>query len=166
MYSSSILTTLQLTLPTQRKPILNAYIRELLANFIGLDRPEDITPNQSFIELGTDSLQAVEFKAKLESNLDCSLRTTLLFDHPRMDLLVDYLIDDILPLNLAPPEETADTVAITPPRIDSDLRSVVQTQAIAIIGLPDYFPAPITRNRYGRKPWPANVCSWTHARRH
>jgi hypothetical protein len=47
----------------------------------------------------------VEFKAKLESTLDCSLRTTLLFDHPRMDLLVDYLIDDMLPLNQTCPKK-------------------------------------------------------------
>ena len=140
MYSSSIITTLQLAKPPQRKPILNAYIRELLANFLGMDGPEDITPNQSFIELGTDSLQAVEFKAKLESNLACSLRTTLLFDHPRMDLLVDYLFDDILPLNPELPEETADAVAITPPRIGSDPLSVSQTQPIAIIGLAGLFP--------------------------
>ncbi|MFZ2312853.1 MAG: type I polyketide synthase, partial [Methylobacter sp.] len=140
MYSSSIITTLQLAKPPQRKPILNAYIRELLANFLGMDGPEDITPNQSFIELGTDSLQAVEFKAKLESNLACSLRTTLLFDHPRMDLLVDYLFDDILSLNPGLPEETADAVAITPPRIGSDPLSVSQTQPIAIIGLAGLFP--------------------------
>jgi len=44
MYSSSIITTLQLAKPPQRKPILNAYIRELLANFLGMDGPEDITP--------------------------------------------------------------------------------------------------------------------------
>ncbi|WP_196806537.1 non-ribosomal peptide synthetase [Methylobacter luteus] len=119
---------------------MNAYIRELLANFIGMDSPEDITPDQNFIELGTDSLQAVEFKARLESNLSCSLRTTLLFDHPRMDLLVDYLIDDILPLNTAPSEQTEAVAAITPPPISSDPLSSARTQPIAIIGLAGLFP--------------------------
>jgi amino acid adenylation domain-containing protein len=137
MYPSSIITTLQQAQPIQRKPILNAYIRELLANFIGMDSPEDITPDQNFIELGTDSLQAVEFKARLESSLSCSLRTTLLFDHPRMDLLVDYLIEEVLPLNPAPSEQTAAVAAIIPPP-SAPLSAL--TQPIAIIGLAGLFP--------------------------
>jgi len=134
MHSSSIITTLQQAQPAQRKPILNTYIRELLADFLGMDGPEEITPDQNFIELGADSLQAVEFKAKLESGLECSLRTTLLFDHPRMDLLVDYLIDGVLPLDRALPGQTAD--AIAPPRP----LSAAGTQAVAIIGLAGLFP--------------------------
>jgi amino acid adenylation domain-containing protein len=144
MYASStIINTLQHAQTAQRKPILNAYIRELLANFIGMDSPEDITPDQNFIDLGTDSLQAVGFKSTLETNLACSLRTTLLFDHPRMDLLVDYLIDEVLPLNPAPPEETPeatpDAAAVTPPREEGGALSA-PAQPIAIVGLAGLFP--------------------------
>jgi|GEM_PF-865664 len=140
MYPSPIITTLQQAQPAQRKPILNAYIRELLANFIGMDSAEDITPNQSFIELGTDSLQAVGFKSRLESNLVCSLRTTLLFDHPRMDLLVDYLIDEVLPLEPMSHEETPDAALAAPPCIGSDSLSVGRIQPVAIVGLAGLFP--------------------------
>lgn len=139
MCSHSIITTLQLAPPIQRKPILNAHIRELLANFLGMDGPEDITPDQNFTELGTDSLQAVGFKSRLESSLDCPLRTTLLFDHPRMDLLVDYLIDDVLPLNPAAPEENADAAA-TAPRAGNEPLAAARTQPVAIIGLAGLFP--------------------------
>ncbi len=143
MYSSSIITILQHAQPDQRKPILNRYIRELLADFLGMDSPEDIPPKQSFIELGTDSLQAVEFKTKLESNLDCSLRTTLLFDRPSMDLLVDYLIDDILPLDQTQSRRNAD--AITPQR------PLSETQPIAIIGLAGCFPGADSAESLWRK---------------
>lgn len=138
MRSSSIITTLQLAHPTQRKPILNTYIRELLADFLELDSLEDISPNQNFIELGTDSLQAVGFKAKLESNLDCSLRTTLLFDYPCMDLLIDYLVDDILPLSPDAFEETA-SAAVVAPDSGADPLPVSHTQPVAIIGLAGVF---------------------------
>lgn len=139
MSSSSIVATLQLAHPADRKPILGAYVRELLANFLGMDKPEDITPNQSFIELGTDSVQAVEFKSRLESKLACSLRTTLLFDHPRLDLLVDYLVDDILPLS-PPPPGNADAGSSSPAAVGTDPSSDARTQAIAIIGLAGLFP--------------------------
>ncbi|MDD1622737.1 MAG: amino acid adenylation domain-containing protein [Methylococcaceae bacterium] len=140
MYSSSIIATLQLAQPPQRKPILNTYLRELLADFLELDNLEDISPDQNFVELGTDSLQAVGFKAKLESNLDCSLRTTLLFDHPRMDLLVDYLVDDILPLNPTSPQQPASSEAIALSPADGAPASVAPAQTIAIVGLAGLFP--------------------------
>ncbi len=134
MCPSSIINTLQLTQPAERKPLLNAFIRELLADFLGIDDAEDIAPQQSFIELGTDSLQAVGFKEKLESTLDCALRTTLLFDYPRLDCLVDYLIDELLPLGQKAPEQT--TNFHTTPRS----LSTIGTEPIAIIGLAGIFP--------------------------
>ncbi|TRW90218.1 non-ribosomal peptide synthetase [Candidatus Methylobacter oryzae] len=142
MHSSSIITTLQQAQADQRKPILNRYIRELLADFLGMDGPEDIAPTQSFIELGTDSLQAVEFKTKLESSLGCSLRTTLLFDRPSLDLLVDYLIDDILPLEQM---QAKQAVAGTRQRLPSG------AQPIAIIGLAGCFPGADSAELLWRK---------------
>lgn len=139
MSACSIITTLQQSQPTERKPLLNAYVRELLADFLGFDSLEDISPDENFVELGTDSLQAVGFKSKLETNLDCSLRTTLLFDHPRMDLLVDYLLDDILPLN--PTASTAKRPSPEPlPKHANDPIAVTQTRTIAIVGLAGLFP--------------------------
>jgi len=132
MYSSSIVATLQLASPPERKPLLNAHIRELLADFLGLDRPEAIASDQRFIDLGADSLQAVDFKVALESKLGCVLRTTLLFDHPRLDLLVDYLIDEILPFNSSP--QAIEEVAVQPRAVGND------RQAVAIIGMAGLFP--------------------------
>ena len=57
---------------------------------------EEVEGNVDFASLGADSMQAVDFKADLESNLSCSLRTTILFDHPQLDLLVGHLLNDVL----------------------------------------------------------------------
>lgn len=140
MSDCSIITALQQAHAPQRKSLLNDYVRELLADFLGFDSLEDISHDQNFIELGADSLQAVGFKAKLESSLGCSLRTTLLFDHPRMDLLVDYLIDDILPLNPDQSEGTTNTVATAPTLHVGEPQTAAPAQAIAIIGLAGLFP--------------------------
>lgn len=140
MSACSIITTLQQSQPTERKPLLNAYVRELLADFLGFDSLEDISPDQSFVALGTDSLQAVGFKTKLESTLDCSLRTTLLFDHPRMDLLVDYLLDDILPLSPSPSANSGHGTTLTSQDKPSASPAQARSQSIAIIGLAGLFP--------------------------
>lgn len=103
--SYSILHKLKEGFPNKRKEILNSFIRETLASFLELDSIEEIALDQNLIDLGTDSAQAVDFKFIIEDALDCSLRTTLLFDYPRLDTLTDYLIEDILKLDTSKTEQ-------------------------------------------------------------
>ena len=140
MYSSSIISTLQVAHFPERKSLLNAYIRDLLAKFLGLESPESITDDQSFIELGTDSLQAVEFKTQLESKLGCALRTTLLFDHPRINLLVDYLLDNILPLQSSTAEAIPHSTGADSKFNSHDQPANNQALDIAIVALTGCFP--------------------------
>ncbi|WP_108869634.1 SDR family NAD(P)-dependent oxidoreductase [Aquimarina aquimarini] len=91
----NIIETLLQNTPSKRQNILSDYIRKLLTEFLELDPSHVITKDQSFIELGTDSAQAIEFKLKLEQELDCSLKTTVLFDYPRLDTLVDFLLSEL-----------------------------------------------------------------------
>ncbi|MFK0730753.1 MAG: acyl carrier protein [Gloeotrichia echinulata HAB0833] len=89
----------QLTLASlqeQKKYILFTYIRQQLVEFFNLSSVNDIKPEQNLIEIITDSLKAVDFKILLETSLNSKLRSTLLFEYPRLDLLVDYLVDEVL----------------------------------------------------------------------
>lgn len=138
MHASTIISTLQQAQTPQRKSLLNAYVRELLADFLGFDSLEEIAPNERFIDLGTDSLQAVGFKTKLETELDCALRTTLLFDHPRMDLLVDYLLDEVLPLDQVAAGAAANSADFDPAQPQN--ARPVQNQTIAIVAMAGQFP--------------------------
>ena len=84
---------------------------DLLMNHI-LARMEEtlgmagIAPGENVMDLGLDSLMAVEFRAWLKSELDCPLRSTLLFDYPTVEALVDYLLQEALTLDDS--EETPD----------------------------------------------------------
>ncbi len=66
-------------------------VRSRLVEFLGFDSLDDIGPTDAFADLGTDSRQAVEFKLVLEAMFHCRLRTSVLFDYPTVDQLVDYL---------------------------------------------------------------------------
>nr|VFJ75469.1 MAG: amino acid adenylation domain-containing protein [Candidatus Kentron sp. FW] len=55
-----------------------------------------ITPDQNVMELGMDSLMAVEFRAWLKSELESPPRSTLLFDYPTTKSLADYLLQEAL----------------------------------------------------------------------
>ncbi|MEQ1638824.1 MAG: condensation domain-containing protein, partial [Methylococcales bacterium] len=134
MLPNEILSHLETALPAQRKPILNQFIRELLVDFLELDSLEDVTEDQNFVELGADSMQAVDFKVKIEKLLQCPLRSTLLFDYPRLDLLTEYLLDEALHL---PNGEAASADINAPKTIVSPINRV---EEIAIIAMAGIFP--------------------------
>jgi len=53
---------------------------------------ERIEPSQNLMDLGLDSLMAVEFRTWLKSELECPLGSTLLFDCPTLEAMADYLL--------------------------------------------------------------------------
>ncbi len=150
--SVAILTTLQQNNPAERSQVLVDFIRQQLADLLELDSVEEIADTQAFVELGTDSMQAVDFKSRLESQLNCSLRTTLVFDYPRLDILADYLLKDVLQLDAQAlwipaeepePEEIRKT---TPPSAQPSLET-----DIAIVGMAGIFPtAPTATDLWNR----------------
>ncbi|MBG1266945.1 type I polyketide synthase [Nostoc sp. WHI] len=80
----------------ERKTLLMTYIRSQIAKVVGLKSLEEVEPRQRLFDLGLDSLVAVELKNWLERGLGKSLRSTLIFDYPTVEALVDYLIQDVL----------------------------------------------------------------------
>jgi hypothetical protein len=52
----------------------------------------DIAPDDRLMELGVDSLQAVEIKIYLEEELGVALSSSLLFDYPTVTALAGVLL--------------------------------------------------------------------------
>lgn len=68
-------------------------VRAELTRFVGL-RPTDPLPEATaFLDLGFDSLRAVDFKTVLEERLATKLRSTVIYDCPTVGSLVDFLLD-------------------------------------------------------------------------
>jgi acyl carrier protein len=85
-----------------RRDFLMTYLRSQLANVLGITSPDQIGPRKRLFDLGLDSLMAVELKNRLEAELDCSLRSTLLFDYPTLEALVTYLMKEVLSVEVFP----------------------------------------------------------------
>jgi acyl transferase domain-containing protein/NAD(P)-dependent dehydrogenase (short-subunit alcohol dehydrogenase family)/acyl carrier protein len=84
-----------------------------VASFLKLP-PDAVDARVGFLELGFDSLRAVDFRARLEELLGCELRSTLLFDQPDCDRLTDFLLTQLgsapaapAPMPLAPADASA-----------------------------------------------------------
>src|SRR6185503_17631683 len=85
--------------PEERATLLLGFTQRHLASIVGVD-PAEITPDTMFAALGMDSLLALDLRTVLERNLQTTLSTTMIFDHPTLEALVSYL-NGVLPLSTA-----------------------------------------------------------------
>jgi aryl carrier-like protein len=101
--------------PAQRHEILVALVRQQIADMLRFDSPERIERKRRLIDMGLDSLMAVDLRNRLGNalQLERPLSATLFFDHPTLDALVDYLERDILKFRqeLEPALPTVDPMA-------------------------------------------------------
>ena len=86
---------------SERQELLTNQIRSLIAKTLGWTDTQKIGMRQPLLDLGLDSLMAVELKNRLESSLSTNLRSTLLFDYPTVEALVEYLASDVIPLEFS-----------------------------------------------------------------
>ena len=89
----------------ERRSFLIDFIREHIAEVLGLTFPEEINIRQRLFDLGIDSLMAVELKNKFSISFERPLRATLLFDYPTVEVLADYLINEVLNLEFSKQSE-------------------------------------------------------------
>ena len=66
-------------------------IRAAVARSLGYDSPARLDSQISFVELGVDSLVALELRNQLQTLTGLDLPTTLVFDHPTPAALISHL---------------------------------------------------------------------------
>jgi acyl transferase domain-containing protein/acyl carrier protein len=79
--------------PRRRRQLLDAYLRDRIRMVLGAGADDEIDSDAGLFDLGMDSLTAVELKEALELEIGQPLPTTLVFDHPTIAHLVEYLHD-------------------------------------------------------------------------
>jgi phenylalanine ammonia-lyase len=97
-----IMPVLESTPPEERRKRLENHIRELVVSVMGRNPFPSEEHEESFFELGMDSLTSLDLRNRLQSDLDRELASTIAFEHPTIPELVDYLIADVLPPELFP----------------------------------------------------------------
>ncbi len=82
--------------PGRRAVIVLEQLQKQAAKTMGLDADETIDPGRPLTDLGLDSLMAVELRNEIAKQIGKSLPATLLFNHPTLDELTAYLLDEVL----------------------------------------------------------------------
>lgn len=94
--ANSLILTLTQTPAAQRPALVSQFVKSEIRAVLGLRDTVVIHMRTPLIELGVDSLMAIELKDRIESSLGESLVATLIFDHPTVESLVRYLLDEVL----------------------------------------------------------------------
>lgn len=89
-------------LPAARPRVLVEFILQKLHDELAIEGDE-LHPRARFESLGVDSKRALEFKELLDEELQCTLRTTLMFDYPTPESLAAYIVQ----VAFGAPEDTA-----------------------------------------------------------
>lgn len=107
---------------TRRKDLLIDYLHTQTLHILGLDTTEIIDPDKALMDLGLDSLMAVEMRNAISSAVGRNLPASLLFDYPTLQSVSDFLLDA---LGMTVPEgNTADDVEEHPESTDDLLRRI------------------------------------------
>jgi phthiocerol/phenolphthiocerol synthesis type-I polyketide synthase D len=99
----------------QRYPALQQHVHDHVARIMGLPEGQAIARSARFVDLGVDSLMALEIRNALVDSIGRPLRATLLFDFPTMGDLTGHIGADVLQLwprdltpDVPPPAEQPD----------------------------------------------------------
>ncbi len=81
-------------LPDDRRRFAVEYVAEQVAAVLRVARPETLDPRQPLMDLGLDSLMAVELRSRLALGLGLGrgLPATLIFEHPSIEAIAALLV--------------------------------------------------------------------------
>ncbi|OBG21202.1 polyketide synthase [Mycolicibacterium celeriflavum] len=114
---SELLRQLQEIPVPQRADFVTEFLQREVQNFLRLAQPPAATSR--FLDLGTDSLMAIELRNRLHSQFGgaFTINATAVFDYPSIGGLAEYLVGQ-LPDAESPPQEEAETATESEPAAD------------------------------------------------
>ena len=96
--SQILLEQLRQAPPRNRRAVLEAHVREQAIRVLGLSPSFKLDLNQGLATLGMDSLMTIELKNRLQASVGKTLPSTIVFDHPTVTALAEYLEKHVLML--------------------------------------------------------------------
>ena len=126
--------------PRERKRLLADSIDRAVAQVLGYDAGT-LDRDLGFFEMGMDSLMALDVRTQLETALGIPLSVALLFDHPTVNALADFLAEQAS--GTAADTHAAPAQAVPQPRPIApaiEARDAGTPEPIAIVGMSCRFP--------------------------
>lgn len=93
---SELLLQLEKSLAGDRLNLLITHLQGIVSEILDLDSENTPETQQGFFQMGMDSLMSIQLKNRLEATLNHTLPSTLAFDYPNIEMLANYLIQEVL----------------------------------------------------------------------
>lgn len=81
----------------ERELTLRRLVQTEIATVLGRSGPSDVAPDRGFMDMGFDSLTALELRSRLAGLTGLSLTTTVTFEHPSVIALARHLLERLAP---------------------------------------------------------------------
>jgi natural product biosynthesis luciferase-like monooxygenase protein len=101
--------------PGERRALVEAHLRGVVARVLGLT-PDRLDAQRPLVDLGLDSLMAIELKNRIEVDLGVRLSMVELLKGPTVDQLIGRLVGQLASAESAPPRPVAPPPATPDPR--------------------------------------------------
>ncbi|MEV2278003.1 type I polyketide synthase [Nocardiopsis sp. NPDC049922] len=92
----------------ERHRLVLDFVRQAAAEVLGHSAPEDVAVDRDFLEVGFDSLTAVELRNQLSSLTGLRLPAGLVFKHTTPDALARFLLDRLVGADRSVPRTSAE----------------------------------------------------------
>lgn len=79
-----------------RLPLLLPHLQKVTARVLAIPDPNLVMPEQGLIDMGMDSLMAIELRNHLGRLLDETLPATLIYDYPTLTKIGTFIVESIL----------------------------------------------------------------------
>jgi acyl transferase domain-containing protein len=118
--------------PAERLDLLRELVRGQVMQILRLDSTAPPARHDRFMDIGMDSLMAVQLRNRLTVALELPrpLPSTLIFDHPTIDAVADHLMTFFVPAASAP-DRAVKTRAEVPVAVDRDAIAAMSDEEIA-----------------------------------
>ena len=100
--SAGLVQRLAVMAQADARTLLVGLVRSQVAAVLAHDSADSVDVDRAFNELGFDSLTAVELRNRLTADTGLRLPATLVFDHPTVSALAEYLFRSLAPAAPSP----------------------------------------------------------------
>lgn len=127
---------LRQALPAERSEILLDFVGQKVRAVLRLPASEALNSEQGLMDLGLDSLMALELRRQISRGLDLpeeQLSATLAYDYPTPAAIASYLLQQVLNLEQQPAQEPAPSAAEAQPVSSVDVHTLSDEEVEALL---------------------------------
>jgi len=98
----------------ERKALLVEHVSYHITQVLGWNPSTPLDHKHGFFSMGMDSLTSIEFRNRLQTSLGSSLPSTLVFNYPTVEELIDYLEQKVLSALMIPNSKLPENSSFEP----------------------------------------------------